>query len=396
MTAVLRSAEEEASPLTRNLGSILIKVMKIAVIGQSAFGVDVYKALRKNGHEVVVVFTIPDKNGREDLLVQKPARWRKKVADGKFQVPGAWATMNGERVTMFGSKMWRSKVPPPDSREVEVAEIPGGKVTVDTIKVGSKTMPAHKYGLEEEQGEKLVYTEEEKKIVEIVKKIWESILKQPVSEETDFFESGGSSADVTRLCEEVKFHTKAELENTASFAAKLRILFSYIVMNVKRLYDTINPNDESVICKIPKADVNDLNKAVAAATAFENGEWRKMSARDRGKRLYKLADLMEEHKEELATLESLDAGAVYTLALKTHVGMSIDVWRYFAGWCDKIEGHTIPISNARPNFNLTLTKREPVGVVGLITPWNYPLMMLSWKMAACLAAGNTVVHKPAQ
>ncbi|KAK6042933.1 aldehyde dehydrogenase family protein [Cooperia oncophora] len=109
-----------------------------------------------------------------------------------------------------------------------------------------------------------------------------------------------------------------------------------------------------------------------------------MSARDRGKRLYKLADLMEEHKEELATLESLDAGAVYTLALKTHVGMSIDVWRYFAGWCDKIEGHTIPISNARPNFNLTLTKREPVGVVGLITPWNYPLMMLSWKMAACL------------
>jgi len=105
---------------------------------------------------------------------------------------------------------------------------------------------------------------------------------------------------------------------------------------------------------------------------------------------------MEEHKEELATLESIDSGAVYTLALKTHVGMSIETWRYFAGWCDKIHGLTIPISHARPNRNLTFTRREPIGVCGLITPWNYPLMMLSWKMAACLAAGNTVVMKPAQ
>jgi hypothetical protein len=110
----------------------------------------------------------------------------------------------------------------------------------------------------------------------------------------------------------------------------------------------------------------------------------------------RLADLMEQHKEELATLESLDSGAVYTLALKTHVGMSIETWRYFAGWCDKIQGSTVPISHARPNRNLTITRREPIGVCGLVTPWNYPLMMLSWKMAACLAAGNTVVMKPAQ
>ena len=121
-----------------------------------------------------------------------------------------------------------------------------------------------------------------------------------------------------------------------------------------------------------------------------------MNARDRGTLLHRLADLMDEHKEEIATIESIDSGAVYTLALKTHVGMSIDTWRYFAGWCDKIEGSTIPINNARPNRNLTITRREPVGVCGLITPWNYPLMMLSWKMAACLAAGNTVVIKPAQ
>ena len=101
-------------------------------------------------------------------------------------------------------------------------------------------------------------------------------------------------------------------------------------------------------------------------------------------------------KEELATIESIDSGAVYTLALKTHIGMSIATWRYFAGWCDKIEGSTIPINNARPNRNLAITRKYPIGVCGLITPWNYPLMMLSWKMAACLAAGNTVVIKPAQ
>lgn len=112
--------------------------------------------------------------------------------------------------------------------------------------------------------------------------------------------------------------------------------------------------------------------------------------------LFRLADLMEEHKEELATIESIDSGAVYTLALKTHIGMSIETWRYFAGCCDKIQGSTIPITHARPNRNLTFTRKEPIGVCGLVTPWNYPLMMLSWKMAVCLAAGNTVVMKPAQ
>ena len=105
-----------------------------------------------------------------------------------------------------------------------------------------------------------------------------------------------------------------------------------------RTYETINPFTEKSICSLPKANKEDVDKAVAAAkAAFESGEWSKMSARERGKRLFKLADLMEQHKEELATLESLDSGAVYTLALKTHVGMSIDSWRYFAGWCDKIQ-----------------------------------------------------------
>ncbi|KAL4700841.1 hypothetical protein H8959_014845 [Pygathrix nigripes] len=110
----------------------------------------------------------------------------------------------------------------------------------------------------------------------------------------------------------------------------------------------------------------------------------------------RLADLLEENQEELATIEALDSGAVYTLALKTHIGMSVQTFRYFAGWCDKIQGSTIPINQARPNRNLTFTKKEPLGVCAIIIPWNYPLMMLAWKSAACLAAGNTLVLKPAQ
>jgi len=160
-------------------------------------------------------------------------------------------------------------------------------------------------------------------------------------------------------------------------------------------YQTINPADESVICDVAKCDPSDVDDAVRCAQdAFDNG-WATMSARDRGKLMYRLADLMEEHKEELATIESLDSGAVKTLALITHVGMSIQTFRYFAGWCDKIHGKTIPINHAHPNRNLTFTKREPIGVCGIIIPWNYPLMMLAWKMAACLAAGNTMVLKPA-
>uniref|UniRef100_A0A3Q1FA91 Aldehyde dehydrogenase 1 family, member L2 n=1 Tax=Acanthochromis polyacanthus TaxID=80966 RepID=A0A3Q1FA91_9TELE len=164
-----------------------------------------------------------------------------------------------------------------------------------------------------------------------------------------------------------------------------------------KTYDTINPTDGSVICKVSYTSVGDVDRAVAAAKeAYENGPWGRMNPRDRGSLLYKLADLMEEHQEELATIESIDSGAVYTLALKTHVGMSIQTFRYFAGWCDKIQGKTIPINQARPNRNLTFTKKEPLGVCAIVIPWNYPLMMLAWKSAACLAAGNTLVLKPAQ
>uniref|UniRef100_A0A3B3VK65 Aldehyde dehydrogenase domain-containing protein n=1 Tax=Poecilia latipinna TaxID=48699 RepID=A0A3B3VK65_9TELE len=105
-----------------------------------------------------------------------------------------------------------------------------------------------------------------------------------------------------------------------------------------KTYKTINPTDGTAICEVSLAQISDVDKAVAAAKeAFESGEWGKMNPRDRGRLIYKLADLMEEHQDELATIEAMDSGAVYTLALKTHVGMSIQTFRYFAGWCDKIQ-----------------------------------------------------------
>ena len=108
--------------------------------------------------------------------------------------------------------------------------------------------------------------------------------------------------------------------------------------------------------------VEDVDIAVQAAKdAFEHGDWGRMNPRDRGTLMFRLADLMEQHKDELATIESLDSGAVYTLAIKTHIGMSIETWRYFAGWTDKIHGETIPLNQARPNRNLSYTKKEPIG-----------------------------------
>ena len=170
----------------------------------------------------------------------------------------------------------------------------------------------------------------------------------------------------------------------------------FIDAKSKMTYQTINPTTELAICDVALGDAKDVDAAVKAAEAAFHGGWRDMNARDRGMLLMRLSQAMEDAQDELATIESLDSGAVFTLALKTHVGMSIQSFAYFAGWCDKIEGRTVPISHSRPASNLCLTRREPFGVVGLVVPWNYPLMMLSWKMAAALAAGNTVIIKPAQ
>ncbi len=160
-----------------------------------------------------------------------------------------------------------------------------------------------------------------------------------------------------------------------------------------RTFPTINPATGEEICRVAEADQEDVDRAVKAARhAFERGPWRKMAASERGRLLNKLADLIEKHAEELASLESLDNGKPYRMALAADLPLTIACYRYFAGWADKIQGRTIPING---NY-FCYTRLEPVGVVGQVIPWNFPLLMQAWKLAPALATGNTVVLKPAE
>ncbi|MFN6537073.1 MAG: aldehyde dehydrogenase family protein [Nostoc sp. EkiNYC01] len=159
-----------------------------------------------------------------------------------------------------------------------------------------------------------------------------------------------------------------------------------------RRFPTINPATGEIICEVSEADAPDVDKAVQAArTAFTSGEWPKISASRRGELLYKLADLIEENIDELARLETLDNGKPLQDSLGD-LGLVIACYRYYAGWADKVQGKTIPING--PYF--CYTRHEPVGVVGQIIPWNFPLLMQAWKLAPALATGNTVVMKTAE
>ncbi|MCY2949720.1 MAG: aldehyde dehydrogenase family protein [Planctomycetota bacterium] len=160
-----------------------------------------------------------------------------------------------------------------------------------------------------------------------------------------------------------------------------------------KTFETIDPSTGKVICHVAEGDKTDIDLAVAAARrAFDSGPWRRMSASERGRIMYKLADLIESHKEELAALESLDNGKPYLDALNADLPLTIKAFRYYAGWADKIQGKTIPIDGDY----FCYTRHEPVGVVGQIIPWNFPLLMLAWKWGPALATGCTMVLKPAE
>jgi len=159
-----------------------------------------------------------------------------------------------------------------------------------------------------------------------------------------------------------------------------------------KTFPTINPSTSEVITQVAESDAADVDKAVAAArAAFDKGPWRKMSASQRGVLMNKLADLVEKHADELAQLEALDNGKPYHVARAADLPLTIACYRYYAGWADKNHGKTIPVSG---NY-FTYTKHEPVGVVGQIIPWNFPLLMQAWKLGPALATGCTVVMKPA-
>lgn len=282
----------------------------------------------------------------------------------------------------------------------------GTYVNVKKVKRGTRMIAASKWFDPIAHKAALVLSDSEQEIVQNLKNIWQSILKTNIEAETDFFASGAGSMDVVRLIEEVKDSFEIHLENSSIFMSPTfsefstevitairsgsaggysDVFFNGITLNENKRQirvptqlfinghftdgvsdstkkiDIVNPATELVICQVPIASSQDVDHAVKAAQTAFKGSWSELSGRQRGQLMFKLADLMEQHKEELATIESVDSGAVYTLALKTHIGMSIDAWRYFAGCTDKIEGATIPVSAARPNNILTYTKKEPIG-----------------------------------
>lgn len=399
------------------------------------------------------------KEENQIVNLAQPAKRIFDFVRGLDSVPGALAyaiNENGqeEAIRLFGASLYHGVIPS-QALKIQLKGlqhpalihehgllIPGSDanyVSVKKVKRGTKMIAASKWFEPDTEKVVLELTDAERSMESALKTIWHAILKTSIEADTDFFASGAGSMDVVRLIEEVKETFEIHLENSTIFmapvfsefltevviaarsgsvGAEFDVPFSGFTLNANKRQirvptqlfmnghftdgdsnkklDIVNPTTEATICQVPVATARDVDHAVKCADNAFKGAWRELSSRQRGQLMFKLADLMEQHKEELATIESIDSGAVYTLALKTHIGMSIEAWRYFAGCTDKIEGSTIPVSAARPNNVLTFTKREPIGVCGIITPWNYPLMMLSWKMAACIAAGNTVVLKPAQ
>jgi len=179
----------------------------------------------------------------------------------------------------------------------------------------------------------------------------------------------------------------------ASLQTKLLIDGEFRDSASGKTFATINPATEEEITQVAEGGAEDIDLAVKAARrAFDSGPWSRMDARDRGRLMFKLADLIESRIDELAELETLDNGKPLKESRHGDLPLVIDCLRYYAGWADKIHGQTIPI---RGDY-FCYSKREPVGVVGQIIPWNFPMLMVAWKWGPALAAGCSVVLKPAE
>jgi aldehyde dehydrogenase (NAD+) len=187
--------------------------------------------------------------------------------------------------------------------------------------------------------------------------------------------------------------TKPRRKTERSLQTKLLIDGKFRDSISGKTFATVNPATEEVIAHVAEGEAADIDLAVKAARkAFEKGPWAKMDARDRGRLMNKLADLMEEHIDDLAELETLDNGKPIAESRNGDLPLVIDCLRYYAGWADKIHGQTIPVRG----MYFCYSRREPVGVVGQIIPWNFPMLMVAWKWGPALAAGCTVVLKPAE
>ena len=189
-------------------------------------------------------------------------------------------------------------------------------------------------------------------------------------------------------------------ENVTGFVTKPRKMLingKWVDAASGKTFPTYNPATGEVLANIAEGDKEDINRAVKAArAAFDSGPWSKISPAERGKMMWKLGDLIDKHREEFAQLESLDNGKPLKIARVADVPLAAEHFRYYAGWATKIEGNTIPITGARQGSFFAYTVREPVGVVGQIIPWNFPLLMAAWKLGPALAAGCTIILKPAE
>ena len=191
-------------------------------------------------------------------------------------------------------------------------------------------------------------------------------------------------------------------ENTRAFlerAGRMLIGADWVGAASGETLAVIDPASGETFARVAAGDAADVDRAVAAARkAFEHGEWSRVRPVDRERLLLRLADLMEENAQELAEIEALDNGKPVTMARHVDVALAIDFMRYMAGWATKIEGSTmevsVPLVRDREFFDFT--RREPVGVVGAIIPWNFPLLMAAWKVGPALATGCTMVLKPAE
>src|SRR3984885_11480918 len=190
--------------------------------------------------------------------------------------------------------------------------------------------------------------------------------------------------------------------NVEQFIATPRQLFingQWVDAASGRTFETPNPATGETLARVAEGDAEDINRAVSAArVAFESGPWSRMTPSDRGRIIWRIGDLILQHQDELAQLESLDNGKPFAVAQAADVPLAADLFHYMAGWATKIEGNTINISVPyMPGANFhSYTLREPIGVVGQIIPWNFPLLMAAWKLGPALATGCTVVLKPAE
>ncbi|MGH3452000.1 MAG: aldehyde dehydrogenase family protein [Haloechinothrix sp.] len=197
-----------------------------------------------------------------------------------------------------------------------------------------------------------------------------------------------------------EFSIATPVKEFISGTKKLLIGGEWVDAASGRTFATRNPADGEKLTEVAYGEAEDINRAVAAARkAFETGPWPAMKPAERERLIWRVGDILSERAEEFGQLEALDNGKSAAIAAAVDTGWSADVFRYYAGWSTKIEGSTInvtmPFAPPGSEFH-AYTLREPVGVCGQIIPWNFPLLMAAWKLAPALAAGNTVILKPAE